>query len=573
MSLQHVTKAIEAFLSDGTPEVLCISGRWGTGKTYNWHQQTKRLREKKGAIKLGEYAYVSLFGLNSIAEIKTAILQSTSPRIEIGDFISNEKLRARLNTGEKLLKRLVGTFLPSLVGDTLGDAIVSALSVMISEQIVCFDDLERKGSELNIGDVLGYISHLKEDRRCKVVILLNEEAFQSDDDKQFRSYLEKVVDKSLLFEPTPDECASIAITERTPTADFVRERVSALGIDNVRVIRKIYELVKQIEPLLSQFEPSVFKNAASSIALLGWSHFQPDIAPTWKYLEEKDATFGGLRKKDEPTDQEREWDELLNKYGYRNTDLFDRALMKSIRAGYFDESIVDEHATLLHSQAVREKAEHEWRGVMDGYYYSFKAMEDEAMGKIVACFVKNVAQYRLAHLNTLCNILKQLNRDADFKTVTNAYFAVKKGNAASFNVAEAYMREEVHPDLQALLDAELKNYSPSTSFEQALDDLYQSSMNSRLIGIIAQGSVDDFYTVLKTYEGDRFSMAINGLRELLRFGEPTPEMITILDRVGEAFRKIAAESNFNTVRTRGWGFIERMDKREAEQAAAAASPA
>lgn len=570
MSVEHVTKAIEAFLASTKPEVLCIRGRWGTGKTYNWRNQTRRLREKPGGIALNQYAYVSLFGINSIAEIKTTILQVNSPRKEIGDFVSNETLKNRLNDGEKSMRKVVAMLMPSVFGETLGKAIVSALSVMISEQIVCFDDLERKGSDLHIGDVLGYISHLKEDRRCKIVILLNEEAFQSEDDKQFRSYLEKVVDKSLSFEPTPAECAAIAIEDTGPTANYVRERVTRLGVDNVRVISKIYALVKDIEHLFAGFELSVFQNAASSIAVLGWSHLQPDIAPTWSYLVKR-SEWSSINNKEEPTSEENAWNQLLKEYGYGATDQFDIALMMGIRAGYFEPKIVEEHAELLNSQALRNKAESELHEAWSYHHYSFSTTEKEVIDRLVTCFTKNVAHYRLAHLNSLANLLKQIGNEEDFKAITGAYLGAKKGNVRSFDLSEAFVREEVHRDLRTILDAELATYATSTTFEGALDDLYQSGFSSRLIGILANGTVDDFFKAFKAFQGDRLNNALAGLREILRLTNPTTEGVTVLNLAGEALERIGTESDFNKNRVRGWGFVERME--ELRNLAAATAPA
>ncbi len=36
MSYAIVRAEIERFLRSPSPEVLCISGRWGVGKTYSW---------------------------------------------------------------------------------------------------------------------------------------------------------------------------------------------------------------------------------------------------------------------------------------------------------------------------------------------------------------------------------------------------------------------------------------------------------------------------------------------------------------------------------------------------------
>ncbi|MBZ9998031.1 hypothetical protein [Mesorhizobium sp. BH1-1-4] len=104
MSTQLVRDQIAAFLKTETPEVLCIRGRWGTGKTYNWQTTIKQLKGKAETVALSQYAYVSLFGVGSINQIKAAILQNTVTRDKIGDFITSESISAALSKGEKALK-------------------------------------------------------------------------------------------------------------------------------------------------------------------------------------------------------------------------------------------------------------------------------------------------------------------------------------------------------------------------------------------------------------------------------------------------------------------------------------
>ncbi|EAU1940231.1 hypothetical protein D6G06_25420, partial [Salmonella enterica] len=46
---------------------------------------------------------------------------------------------------------------------------IDAWSFMsVSDSLICIDDLERKGSSLELKDVLGLISLLKEQKKCKV---------------------------------------------------------------------------------------------------------------------------------------------------------------------------------------------------------------------------------------------------------------------------------------------------------------------------------------------------------------------------------------------------------------------
>jgi Cdc6-like AAA superfamily ATPase len=44
---QAVKNEIERFLRSSEPEVLCITGSWGVGKTYTWQTILDRVRSKR----------------------------------------------------------------------------------------------------------------------------------------------------------------------------------------------------------------------------------------------------------------------------------------------------------------------------------------------------------------------------------------------------------------------------------------------------------------------------------------------------------------------------------------------
>ena len=52
--------------------VILISGEWGLGKTYFWNNFIKKYKNVE--LKDKQIAYVSLFGISSLNDIKTSIL-------------------------------------------------------------------------------------------------------------------------------------------------------------------------------------------------------------------------------------------------------------------------------------------------------------------------------------------------------------------------------------------------------------------------------------------------------------------------------------------------------------------
>ena len=93
----------------------------------------------------------------------------------------------------------------------------------------------------------------------------------------FDTYKEKVVDTSLEFAPTADECARIALEDGTNTGKLLTQNCITPGIRNIRLIKKIERCAQKIQPMLVRFDELVFKQVVHSLALFSWSYSGPRI--------------------------------------------------------------------------------------------------------------------------------------------------------------------------------------------------------------------------------------------------------------------------------------------------------
>src|SRR5689334_10262907 len=113
MSTKVVESEIRRFLSSEEPEVLCISGRWGVGKTFAWNRYLKEAQLQK-TIALKRYSYVSLFGVNSLEELRYSIFENTINSADIGIEPSLETLRSNTAAAAERLGRKSLWFLQQL---------------------------------------------------------------------------------------------------------------------------------------------------------------------------------------------------------------------------------------------------------------------------------------------------------------------------------------------------------------------------------------------------------------------------------------------------------------------------
>jgi hypothetical protein len=132
---------INRFLNSPNPEVLCIRGKWGVGKTFTWEMY---LREAylATAVNAQKYAYVSLFGLDSLDKFKSSIFENTIPISKVGTEPNLDTLDINLREAST---NLLKAWKPNLAA-----AADQVSFLAVKDLIICIDDLERKGEKLRI---------------------------------------------------------------------------------------------------------------------------------------------------------------------------------------------------------------------------------------------------------------------------------------------------------------------------------------------------------------------------------------------------------------------------------------
>jgi hypothetical protein len=156
MSTKLVKEEIARFLQRADAEVLCIRGKWGVGKTCAWAKQF----EAAQLSKIPRYSYVSLFGVNSLDELKFSIFENVitlSEGVRKADLETLDAFVSKMGSWRKLTR--IAQSVPVVKNFFGADATALVSFMTIRDHVVCIDDLERRGQNLDVGDVLGLISY------------------------------------------------------------------------------------------------------------------------------------------------------------------------------------------------------------------------------------------------------------------------------------------------------------------------------------------------------------------------------------------------------------------------------
>ncbi|MDR6568824.1 hypothetical protein [Chitinophaga ginsengisegetis] len=255
---------VQYIQNDRLEGALMINGEWGIGKSTYWREKIKPEIEKlqnPKTTKKYKCIYVSLNGIQKTDEIHNQIAIAKLP------WIKNKASKITYSLGSAFL----GIFLRlKSVEERIGSQSADAFQKMSLEDflnfencILCFDDLERLGGQLSIGEVLGYINtHFIETNKVKTMIIANENELKDEKNESssggrydYLKIKEKTINRTLLFTESQVSLYEL-INQYKELSDFhsyisqhydyLSKVISGSGHKNLRTIIFSLDIIHQI---------------------------------------------------------------------------------------------------------------------------------------------------------------------------------------------------------------------------------------------------------------------------------------------------------------------------------------
>ncbi|WNG18304.1 hypothetical protein [Cystobacter fuscus] len=552
-STELIQEELARFLSTKDPEVLCVSGEWGVGKTFIWQAMLDKAKQKR-MLGLMRYAYVSLFGIGSLESLKFTMFENSEFLLPEGadNLLAKSKKSGNWFLGLMQKTTPVANELP-YVGGIIKSAGPLFFS-LVRNQIVCIDDLERRSPDLPVKDVLGLVSFLKEQRKCKVILLLNDKEFDGVGEEEFRSYFEKVVDIAVKFTPTPEDAVRIALPGTDKASQLIGEHCKALQISNIRIIKKIERFVRIAEPLVAMFDERVFRQAVQSLALLGWSKYQPGTAPSIDYLKYRNRSVGLPRKKDVSPEQE-SWNALLDAYGFVGMDEFDVVLLKGVENGFFDPGEVEMRGAELDRKIKAQEQSGDFESAWRAYHESFADNESEVVDAIYSSFKKNVQVISPVNLNGAIDLLKELGSERQADELLRFYMDTREEGRNFWDLSQYTFADHVtNPGVVKAFNDKLQTFRVEINpVEVLLKISTQNAWNEHELVALASLPSEEYYKIFKSHSGRELSRIISGALSFLRVVNASDEMKDISRKAKDALTLIGKESKINALRVKRFG--------------------
>lgn len=302
--IDEVKQKIIELLHGDNPAVIALKGEWGSGKTHFWREIEKEIKSDK------KCAYISLFGLESTKDIRINIAFQVKPEQKI-----LKKFKPIVNFISTALSKSTSISIP------MEQVFLLLSSEDFKEVIICFDDIERKSKNLNMNDFLGLISELKEQKECKVVVILNEDELDEKVKGTFSQKKEKIFDRQFLFQPPVEwafEKARYKHTNKNTSFQYFKE----LNMQNIRIMKLVANVLDDFKFVNElAIDDSTKQNFFYTLTSMATVYHKFDITDFEKIQQDpeylKKIGLGSGHKSTMDTDEEKEIeDRYIKAYSY-----------------------------------------------------------------------------------------------------------------------------------------------------------------------------------------------------------------------------------------------------------------
>lgn len=555
MSIDIIENQIGRFLASEAPEVMSIKGAWGVGKTYAWNKYLGNAKNQN-KVALKKYSYVSLFGINSLDDLKFSIFENMVDKRSIGRRPTVETFK---NNTADLLKSLGKKTLPIISSNASIDhyhSIINSLSFLSLEKtIICIDDFERKGKSIEAQDILGLMTQLKEQKKCKVVLILNDESLSEDSSIDYVKLREKVIDTELRFAPTAENCVEIALNN-DKIARQLGENIVKLGINNIRIIKKIEKLSTLLVPLLKVYEDQVLSQALHTLTLLSWCYYgQSNETPDYSFVVSRNSTFSDLDDEIALTTQQQNWCAFLRNYDNYSIDEFDQQIARLVENGYVDERNFLKEAAVLNEKIKAARSEDSFQDAWRKFNESFDNNDQEVINCLSDSFKNNAKYISPVNLDGTVRLLRNLGKSKLATKIISLYIEKRDAETDLFNLDTSSFSGEIR-DQEVILKFREKHESLRTklSLLELCDFLLANDSCCEEEEIqLSQAPTAEYVQLFKSQQGVKLTQYIDLCLKYSRLGGMAEHQRIISDKAAAALKIIGKESKLNASRVRRFG--------------------
>lgn len=512
--LALIKEEIGSFLTSPNPEVLALYGGWGVGKTFLWKEIIKH---KRSTMNLSEYAYVSLFGINSLEQLKTTIFENIVSRDAIGEkspdvftFLAN--LNSVISSKErgfwnKHAPKLAQIFMGI---KTFSPVINSMINLSIKNLVICFDDMERKGESLTINEILGLISSLKQERNCKIALIFNEDKIESNDKGYLSELSEKVIDKRIELLLSPQECIEICFHTNDVNYEAIKAPIINLNIINIRLINIIKNLYDSIvRDIHDNLEEETLEQIGNMLCILSVCHYIKSTSiPNLDFLlnTKNPMSHIGQSKKD----NEREQYQFLTINQFFWLGKLDRVIANGIKSGFFNSNELRTETVKLNEENKHKQLKDNSFNYWDLFHNSFENNEKAVIDSLCQGFITHIKVMSIRDADGLICLLRSLHKNNEADNIMSEYIKFLQKEHLIKKLNDSYLTD-VATDVKFITEITALNEQlfPPLTLQEVIEYIAsKKGWNPAHEVTLINASTEEFYTFFYNLKGDNLTNII-----------------------------------------------------------------
>ncbi|WP_460052736.1 P-loop NTPase fold protein [Pseudomonas sp. H1_A05] len=570
--MDYLKKSLDVFF-ESSSGVIVLRGDWGVGKTYFWDDYITSRIQKKDLTQIA-YSYVSLFGRNSLADIRASIFQngraiasddkivkSFEVELEKSSTLYSKfpKVKSTLNFAKAKapwLGFITGHAKKMPMLDKFSGLMSSFEYGLVNNYVVCFDDIERKGSGLSIKEFMGLADELAQRKSCKVVMIFNDKSFDkgTGDLEQFESYREKVVDAELLYNPSCEANFDHVFSSELDHCDYLKSIVLKVGVKNIRVLRKLKALLNAHASFLENKNSALVREFYLHAAVLCSSYYLGGGFISYSDLRSSLAAGSWASYLTASADSLTEGQLAFKNI---NVDLqmseskFDSQIGSYLERGYVEDEAVSAVFADVEEHYRKSSVDAELRSAWKIYHDSFGDDEEEFKKRLKNVFDKELKTISLSDFSSAIDMLEDLGESVD--SYIEEFMVLHKDGFQDDSFLSSWHLDRVKNNTLRAKVVEAGKAGKSFN----IDDISwrigtERSWSPEDIAYLASMTADDYVQWLRSSPKNLTTKLRSGLLSFRNLSTANKDdsiaYTSIGDAVVEALRIVGADNKLNAIR-------------------------
>ena len=574
-TISKAQNALDAFFEDDI-HVLVLKGAWGIGKTHFWNCYINKKKEQK-VLKQTAYSYVSLFGLNSLKELREKIFHNGIPlksdkevENKFREIAENEQKLYKFTPWVKDLWSLISSKKPFLgwvtkFGKDLPylNQFASVISMaeygLVNNYVVCLDDIERKGNTLSIKEIMGLVDELSVHKNCKVILIFNYQSLDENqnDQSEYDKYREKVVDLEIKFDPSIKENLIHVFSEHSKYFETLLKSFQVIDISNIRIFKKAEWAINKIEKNIVHCVKDLQNEIITHLSIFCWGFYNAENSLPLRFVSNSLKGHSWLSlisdKEKEQTEETKRWNQIASSLALRSSE-YDDCLISLLENGYLEDDDFISRINKINEEIKKGRARDRLFQAWEIYSGSFDNNQDEFLDEIQSTLDDDIDKIGLWDFSSGIDVLEEFGRDttglvAKYIKVHRHRFAKVDMDSHPFGnvIKNATLMEAIKKEKKAVIE--------SIGIDELLTKIaFKKSWNPEDIVFLSYRTVDDLYSWMKSNPSKIRIKIQKGLQLFDRLGtdniEDRKRFLKISEITKGALIKIASENSFNRKRVK-----------------------